>query len=57
MYKSQEETSKVWHVRQIFRDENDDRDFSIDADVDLVATQQGDGVVFANYRVGFVDEL
>ena len=49
-----EESAHVWHVRQIFRDEDDDRDFSIDADVDLDATQEGDGVVFANYRVGFV---
>ena len=27
------------------------------ADVDLDATQEGDGVVFANYCVGFADEL
>ena len=53
---SDEEAARVWHVRQIFRDESDDRDFSISADVDLDATQMGDGVVFANYRVGFIDE-
>ena len=53
---SDEEAAHVWHVRQIFRDESDDRDFSINADVDLDATQMGDGVVFANYRVGFIDE-
>lgn len=53
---SDEETAHVWRVRQIFRDESDDRDFSISADVDLDATQMGDGVVFANYRVGFIDE-
>lgn len=53
---SDEETAHVWHVRQIFRDENDDSDFSIDADVDLDATQAGDGVVFANFRAGFVGE-
>ncbi len=34
-----------------------DNDFIIAADVDLDATQEGDGVVFANYRVGFADEL
>ena len=53
---SDEETAHVWRVRQIFRDESDDCDFSISADVDLDATQMGDGVVFANYRVGFIDE-
>ena len=47
----------VWHVRQIFHDEAGDNDFVIVADVDLDATQEGDGVVFANYRVGFADEL
>lgn len=52
-----EEELRVWHVRQIFHDEAGDNDFIIVADVDLDATQEGDGVVFANYRVGFADEL
>lgn len=52
-----EEELRVWHVRQIFHDEAGDNDFVIAADVDLDATQEGDGVVFANYRVGFADEL
>lgn len=52
-----EEELHVWHVRQIFHDEAGDNDFIIAADVDLDATQEGDGVVFANYRVGFADEL
>ena len=52
-----EEELRVWHVRQIFHDEAGDNDFVIGADVDLDATQEGDGVVFANYRVGFADEL
>ena len=52
-----EEELRVWHVRQIFHDEAGDNDFVIVADVDLGATQEGDGVVFANYRVGFADEL
>ena len=52
-----EEELHVWHVRKIFHDEAGDNDFVIVADVDLDATQEGDGVVFANYRVGFADEL
>ena len=52
-----EEELHVWHVCQIFHDEAGDNDFVIVADVDLDATQEGDGVVFANYRVGFADEL
>ena len=52
-----EEELHVWRVRQIFHDEAGDNDFVIAADVDLDATQEGDGVVFANYRVGFADEL
>ena len=52
-----EEELRVWHVRQIFHDEAGDNDFVIVADVDLDATQEGDGVMFANYRVGFADEL
>ena len=52
-----EEELRVWPVRQIFHDEAGDNDFVIVADVDLDATQEGDGVVFANYRVGFADEL
>ena len=52
-----EEELRVWHVRQILHDEAGDNDFVIVADVDLDATQEGDGVVFANYRVGFADEL
>ncbi|MEF2746872.1 MAG: DUF3516 domain-containing protein [Senegalimassilia anaerobia] len=52
-----EEELNVWHVRQIFHDEAGDNDFVIAADVDLDATQEGDGVVFTNYRVGFADEL
>ena len=46
----------VWHVRQTFRDEADDRDFGIWADVDLDATQDEGAVVFKRYFVGFVDE-
>ena len=52
-----EEAEHVWHVRQIFHDGDGDSDFAIAADVDLDATQEGDGVVFSNYRVGFVEEI
>ena len=52
-----EEAEHVWHVRQIFHDSDGDSDFAIAADVDLDATQEGDGVVFKDYRVGFVEDL
>ena len=52
-----EERAHVWHVRQIFHDADGDSDFAIAADVDLDATQDGDGVVFSNYRVGFAEDL
>ncbi len=54
---SDEKEQHVWHVRQLIRDENDDHDFQILADVDLDATQDGGDVIFAKYRVGFVDDL
>ena len=52
-----ESEQHVWHVRQIFHDELGDNDFAIAADVDLDATQAGDGVVFKDYRVGFAEDL
>ena len=52
-----EEEAHVRHVRQIFHDEDGDNDFAIAADVDLDATQAGDGVVFKDYRVGFAEDL
>ena len=52
-----ERAAHVWHVRQIFHDPEGDRDFGIAADVDLDATQEDGAVVFANYRVGFVEDL
>ncbi len=51
-----EASAHVWHVHQIFRDSDDDRDFGIWADVDLDATQDEGAVVFSSYRVGFVDD-
>ena len=52
-----EEEAHAWHVRQIFHDEDGNNDFAIAADVDLDATQAGDGVVFKDYRVGFAEDL
>ena len=52
-----EKTAHVWHVHQIFRDSDDDRDFGIWGDVDLDATQEEGSVVFSHYRVGFIDDL
>lgn len=54
---SDEETEHLWHVQQTFSDPEGDHDFAIRADVDLDATQEGDGVVFENYRVGFIEDL
>lgn len=51
-----EEGGHVWHVHQVFRDSDDDRDFGIWADVDLDATQEEGAVVFTHYRAGFVDD-
>lgn len=50
-------TGHVWHVRQIFHDVDGDSDFGIAADVDLDATQDAGEVVFANYRVGFTEDI
>ncbi len=52
-----EASAHVWHVHQIFHDEDADHDFGIMADVDLDATQEESEVVFKNYRVGFFEEL
>lgn len=54
--RAREDGGHVWHVHQVFRDSDDDRDFGIWADVDLGATQEEGAVVFSNYRVGFVDD-
>ena len=54
---SDEKTDHVWHVHQVFSDSDGDRDFGIMADVDLDATQDGDGIVFKNYRAGSIEEL
>ena len=54
---SDELTGHVWHVHQIFHDSDGDHDFGIMADVDLDATQDGDGIVFKNYRVGIFEDL
>ena len=47
----------VWHAHQVFHDIDGDHDFGIMADVDLDATQDGDGIVFKNYRVGSIEDL
>ena len=54
---SDEDAEHVWHVQQTFSDPDGDHDFAIRADVDLDATQEGDGVVFENYKVGFIEDL
>lgn len=54
---SDEEAEHLWHAQQTFSDPDGDHDFAIRADVDLDATQEGDGVVFENYKVGFIEDL
>ena len=54
---SDERETHLWHVRQTFRDEDDDRDFLIAADLDLDASQERGEAVFTNYRVGFFEDL
>lgn len=52
-----ENTQKVWHVRQMFHDPEGYRDFGIAADVLLEQTQENGEAVFTNYRVGFFEDL
>lgn len=54
---SDEKADRVWHVTQVFKDEEGDRDFAIRADVDLDTTQEEGEALFKNYRAGFIDEL
>lgn len=54
---SDEQADHVWHVHQVFHDSDGDHDFGIMADVDLDATQDGDGIVFKNYRAGAIEDL
>ncbi|WP_407668498.1 DEAD/DEAH box helicase [Olsenella urininfantis] len=54
---SREKDAHLWHVRQMLKDADGDRDFGIDADVDLDATQEEGSVVLANMRVGFAEEI
>ena len=52
-----EQAAHVWHVHQIFADEDGDHDFGIMADLDLDATQEEGEAVFKNYRAGFIEDL
>ena len=54
---SAERTERVWHVRQILLDADEDLDYRIEADVDLDATQNQGEAVFKEYRVGSVEDL
>ena len=54
---SPERSDHMWRVRQIFLDSEADLDFRIEAQLDLDATQEEGQAVFANYRVGFVEDL
>ena len=52
-----EQAAHVWHVHQIFADEDGDHDFGIMANLDLDATQEEGEAIFKNYRVGFIEDL
>lgn len=52
-----ERAEHAWHVRQMLKDADGDRDFGIAADVDLDATQEEGEAIFKNYRVGFAEEV
>ena len=52
-----EQAAHVWHVHQIFADEDGDHDFGIMADLDLDTTQEEGEAIFKNYRVGFIEDL
>lgn len=54
---SNEKTEHTWHVQQTFSDPEGDHDFIITAEVDLDATQEGDGVIFRDYKVGFIEDI
>ena len=47
----------VWHVRQMFLDEDGERDFGLSGDVDLDRTQEEGEVCFVRYQVGFIEDL
>lgn len=52
-----EQADHVWHVRQMVKDADGDRDFGIAADVDLDATQEEGEVMLKDLHVGFIEEL
>ncbi|MBQ9005617.1 MAG: DUF3516 domain-containing protein [Atopobiaceae bacterium] len=54
---SDEKSEHLWHVRQTFKDPEEDRDFGIAADVDLDVTQEEGTVTFDNFQVGFGEDL
>ncbi|MBQ9003686.1 MAG: DUF3516 domain-containing protein [Eggerthellaceae bacterium] len=49
--RAHEQADRMWHVRQIFLDDQADCDFRIEADLDLDATQAQGEAVFTNYQV------
>ena len=54
---AEEETAHEWLVQQTFHDPDEANDFAIRAKVDLDATQEGDTVVFKDYKAGFMEDL
>ena len=54
---SDEREMKVWHVMQLVCDTDEDHDFRLVGDVDLIATQNEGEVIFSSFQAGSFDAL
>lgn len=52
-----EQSQHLWQVTQLIKDPEDSREFRIQAEVDLDATQDGGDVVFKSFAAGFFEDL
>lgn len=52
-----ENSEHVWHITQIFHDNDNDNDFRIVADLDLDETQEQGEVIFVHYQAGSIESL
>lgn len=54
---SREHTEHVWHAKQIIDDYESDRDWAIEADIDLDAFESEGEIIFDNYKAGPAETL